>query len=245
MKVLWKMTWVEMKLFLREPAAVFFTLAFPLMILLLFASIFGNEPVPGMPGVRSVDLQAPGYTTFVIGTVALIGIPVTLAEYRKQGILRRLRATPLHPSTILLSQVIVNLLMTILGILLLLVTARLVYDMRLPEAPFAIVLAFVISSFSFFAVGFVLAGLLPSVRTASAVGQAIYFPMLFLSGAILPREMFPDTLHRVSDFLPLTYVVELVQDLWIKGSWNLTALMVLAGLFIVSVAVSARTFRWE
>ena len=245
MRALWKMTWVEVKLFLREPAAVFFTLAFPIMILLLFASIFGNEPVPGMPGVKSVDVQAPGYTTLVIGTAALIGLPITLAEYRRRGILRRLRATPLHLSTILLSQVIMNLLMTMLGILLLLVTARLVYDMSLPEAPFSVALAFVISSFSFFAVGFVLAGLLPSARTASVVGQAIYFPLLFLSGAILPRQMFPDTLHRISDFLPLTYVVELIQDLWLKDSWNPTALVVLAGLFIVSVAVSARTFRWE
>lgn len=245
MRALRKMTWVEVKLFLREPTALFFTLAFPVMILLLFASIFGNEPVPGMPGVRSVDLQAPGYTTLIIGTVALIGIPTTLAEYRRRGILRRLRATPLHPSSILLSQVVTNLFVTMLGILLLLATARLIYGMSLPEAPFAVVLAFVISSFCFFAVGFVLAGLLPSVRAASAVGQAIYFPMLFLSGAILPREMFPDTLRRVSDFLPLTYVVELIQDLWINGSWNLTALAVLAGLFAVSVAVSARTFRWE
>lgn len=245
MRALRKMTWVEVKLFLREPTALFFTLAFPIMILLLFASIFGNQPVPGMPGVRSVDLQAPGYTTLIIGTVALIGIPTTLAEYRKRGILRRLRATPLHPSSILLSQVVTNLLVTMLGILLLLATARLVYGMSLPEAPLAVVLAFIISSFCFFAVGFVLAGLLPSVRVASAVGQAIYFPMLFLSGAILPREMFPDTLRRVSDFLPLTYVVELIQDLWLEGSWNLTALAVLAGLFAVSVVVSARTFRWE
>ena len=106
-------------------------------------------------------------------------------------------------------------------------------------------LALLFSSLSFFAVGFVLAGLLPSERTANVVGQAIYFPMLFLSGAILPREMFPDALRLVSDFLPLTYVVDLVQELWIEGTWDLTALVVLAGVLVVSVAVSARTFRWE
>ncbi len=246
MQALLKMTWVEMKLFLREPAAVFFTLAFPVMVLLLFSSLFGNEPVQGSPGLRGVDVMAPAYTGMVIGTTALLGLPIILAGYRQQGILRRLRATPLHPATILAAQVFVNLLMTILGIALLIATAFFVYDLRLPEAPLSVALAFVIATLSFFAGGFVLAGLLPSARTAQIVGQVIFFPMFFLSGAAgIPQEMFPDTLRSISDFLPLTYVVNLIQDLWIKGNWNLTALAVLAGLLVVSVIISARTFRWE
>ncbi|HEV8045718.1 MAG TPA: ABC transporter permease [Rubrobacter sp.] len=245
MRALTKMTWIETKLFLREPIAIFFTLAFPVLILLLFSAIFGNEPVPNMPGVRSVDVQAPGYTTMVIGTTALLGLPITLAAYRRQGVLRRLRATPLHPSVILVAQVLVNLLMTVLGIAIMLVAAWLVYDLRLPEAPLAVAFAFLFATISFFALGFVLAGLLPSERTATVVGQVVYFPMLFLSGAVVPRELFPETLHRVSDFLPLTHVVNLIQELWIEGTWNLTALVVLLGLLVVSVAVSARTFRWE
>jgi ABC-2 type transport system permease protein len=224
---------------------LFFTLLFPVMILLLFAGIFGNEAVPGMPGVRSVDIQAPGYATMVIGTVALVGLPVTLASYRQQGVLRRLRATPLHPWMVLTAQVLVNLAVTVAGIALLLVVARLVFDLRLPDAPVGVALAFVFAALSFFAVGFVLAGLLASARTAQVVGQVVYFPMLFLSGAILPREMFPETIRRVSDFLPLTYVVDLVQNLWLRGTWDWTALIVLAGMLVVAVALSARTFRWE
>jgi ABC-2 type transport system permease protein len=245
MRALWKMTLIEAKLFFREPLGLFFTLVFPVMILLLFAGIFGNEAVPGMPGVRSVDIQAPGYATMVIGTVALIGLPVTLASYRQQGILRRMRATPLRPWTVLAAQVLVNLAVTIAGIALLLVVARLVFGLRLPDTPIGVTFALVFSSLSFFAVGFVLAGLLSSARTAQVVGQVVYFPMLFLSGAILPREMFPEAVKRVSDFLPLTYVVDLVQELWLEGTWNWTALAVLAGMLVVAVAVSSRTFRWE
>ena len=162
MRALWKMTWVETKLFSREPAGLFFTLVFPVMILLLFSAIFGNGQVPGNPGLRMVDVMAPSYTGMVIGTSALLGLPITLAGYRQQGILRRLRATPLHPSVILAAQVLVNLLTTAVGILLLLATARIVYDLRLPEAPLSVALAFVLASLSFFALGFVLAGLLPS-----------------------------------------------------------------------------------
>jgi ABC-2 family transporter len=109
MRALWKMTLVEAKLFLREPMAVFFTLAFPLMVLLLFGTIFGAEPIPGT-NLKGIDMSAPAYTGMIIGTVGLIGLPTTLAGYQELGILRRLRATPLHPSTILGAQVIVNLL---------------------------------------------------------------------------------------------------------------------------------------
>ena len=245
MRALYKMTLTETKLFLREPAAVFFTLAFPLLVLLLFSTIFGNEPAPGFPGLRGVDVSTPAYTGMIIGTVGLIGIPITLAAYREQGVLRRLRATPLHPSVVLGAHVLVNLFMTALGIALLLVTARLVYDLRLPAAPLSVTLAFVLASLSFFAVGFVLAGLLPSPRVATAVGQALFFPMLFLSGASLPREIRSETLRQVSEFLPLTHAVTLVQNLWLGDGWDALAVAVLTGVLIGSVLVSARTFRWE
>jgi ABC-2 type transport system permease protein len=246
MRALWKMTQVETKLFTREPLGLFFTLVFPVMVLLLFSAIFGNGRVPGNPGLRMVDVMAPSYTGMVIGTAALLGLPTTLAGYRQQGILRRLRATPLHPSVILAAQVLVNLLMTALGIVLLLLAARVVYDLRLPEAPLSVALAFLIASLSFFALGFVLAGLLPSARTAQIVGQVVFFPMFFLSGAAgVQPEMFPDALRRVSDLLPLTYVVDLVKKLWISGEWDFKALVVLLGVMVTSVFVSARTFRWE
>ncbi|MGF1471133.1 MAG: ABC transporter permease [Rubrobacteraceae bacterium] len=244
MEAFYKMTLTETKLFLREPIAVFFNLAFPTMILLIFASIFGSEQVGG--GLRAVDFMAPAYTGFVIGSIGLIGLPINLAEYRQRGILRRLRATPVHPWTILTAQEITQLLMTALGIALLLAVARVAYGLNIPEAPLAVIPAFVFASLSFFAVGFVIAGLTPTVRVAQITGQVIFFPMLFLSGAAgIPREQFPDTVKLISDFLPLTYVVELIQDLWIEGTWNLPALAVLAGVLVAAALISARTFRWE
>jgi ABC-2 type transport system permease protein len=246
MQALWKMTLVETKLFLREPTGLFFTLAFPVMVLLLFSAIFGNGPIPGDQGLRMIDVMAPSYTGMVIGTAALLGLPITLAGYRQQGTLRRLRATPLHPSVILVAHVLVNLLMTTVGILLLLLTARIVYDLSPPEAPFSVTLAFLVASLSFFALGFVLAGVLPTARTAQIVGQVVFFPMFFLSGAAgIQPDMFPEALRRVSDLLPLTYVVELVQKLWIAGEWDTKALVVLLGVMVASVFVSAWTFRWE
>jgi ABC-2 type transport system permease protein len=240
-----KMTWAELKLTLREPIGTFFTLAFPILLLVLFGGIFGNEPSEFYNGYGQVDLSVPGYIGMIVGTVGMLGIPITLATYREQGILRRYRATPIQPGVVLWSQVAVNVLMTTIGVVLLAVTAVIFYGLRIPSATFAIIPAILIAGFSFFAVGFVMAGLLPTPRSAQAVGMALFYPMLFLSGAALPRSIMPETVQNISEFLPLTHVVILIEDLWLRGTWNVTSLVVIVSLLIVGLLVSQRTFRWE
>lgn len=245
MHTLGKMTFVELKLKLREPIGTFFTLVFPLLLLFLFGSIYGNEPTPFLGGRGNIDVSVPGYIAMIIGNLGIIGLPVILAEYRDQGVLRRYQATPLSSSSVLGAQVAVNLLVALLGMALILTAATIVYDLVLPAAPLAVFVAIVFSGISFLAVGFLLAGLMPTASAAQAVGMAIFFPMLFLSGAGLPQAILPDTLVQFSQFLPLTHVVNLLQDLWTGEGWNSTAVLVLAGMMIVATAVSTRTFRWE
>jgi len=245
MRALAKLTWVEFKLQLREPVGVFFTLAFPLMLLVLFGSIYGNEPSEFLGGYGQVDLSVPGYIGMIIGTIGMLGLPITLSNYRELGILRRFQVTPVKPTAVLWSQVAVQVVMTSLGVILLVVAARLFYGLRIPTATWAMAPAILLSAFSFFAVGFVMAGLLPTPRTAQAVGMALFYPMLFLSGAAIPRFLMPETVQRAADFLPLTHVVKLLEDLWFDGTWNQTSLAVLVGMMVVGLFISRRTFRWE
>jgi len=245
MHALTKMTWVELKLKLREPVGTFFTLAFPLLLLFLFGSIYGNDPSPFLDGRGNIDNSVPGYIAMIIGTTGMIGLPVALSVYREQGILRRFRAAPITPSLILGTQVSANLLISLVGILFLVIAGVVVYSLILPVAPVSVFLAIIISGLSFLSVGFVLASLVPTSSAAQAVGMAFYFPMMFLSGAALPQQMLPDGLVEFSRLLPLTYVVNLIQDLWYGDGWNMTALVVLLGMTIVATAVSVRTFRWE
>ena len=244
---LWKLTLVEAKLYLREPMAAFFTLVFPLMMLFLFGSIYGNEPTDFFGGRGSVDVSVPAYMAMIIGTVGLLSIAITTATYRETGVLRRYRATPLRPAVILTAQVVVNFVMTLLGALLLVVAARLVYGLRFEGNAVSVLGAFILSTLSFFAVGFLLAGLAPTARVANIVGMVLFYPNLFLSGAAMPKEMFPDSVRLVSRMMPLTYVVDLLQGLWFGEAWSeqLTAVGVLAGMLIIGVVLSARTFRWE
>jgi ABC-2 type transport system permease protein len=186
--------------------ALFFTLAFPVMVMALFGFIFGNEAEEMLGGYGRVDLSVPGYIGMIIGTIGLLSIPTTLALF---------------------------------------IAGLAIFDLRIPNGNLIVVPAILLSAFSFFAVGFVLAGVMPSARTAQAVGMAIFYPMLFLSGAAMPRYIMPDFVQQIAGLLPLTHVVILVEDLWLKGTWNLTSAAVVALVLILGLVISRFTFRWE
>jgi ABC-2 type transport system permease protein len=245
MNALRKMTWVEFKLALREPIATFFTLVFPVMILFLFGSIYGNEPSEFLGGRGNVDNSVPGYIAMVIATTGMMSLPIGLATYRELGVLRRYRATPLRPQTLLGARIVVHTLISVIGSAVLVLAGVLIYDMALPTNIPALILAFLLGSTSFLAVGFLLASVMPSANTATAVGMAVLSPMFFFSGAGLPREILPDNLVTFGNFLPLTHVVELLKGVWYNNSWNLTSLAVVIGMMLVAGALSVRTFRWE
>jgi len=247
MKSLLKLTWMEFKLFMREPVGAFFTLVFPLMMLFLFGSIYGNEPSPYFDGRGTIDISIPAYTAMIIGTSGLMSITITMAAYREKGVLRRLRTTPVSPISILAAQVIVVFAMTLFGMFLLIIAGKLVYQVKFEGNALSVFGGFILSSLSFFGLGFILAGLLPNARTAQIVGMVFLYPMLFLSGAGFPRELLPDAIKKVSAFLPLTYVVNLLRGLWIGESWHAHLLDagVLLGLLVIGVIISAKTFRWE
>ena len=247
MKSLLKMTWMEAKLFLREPIGAFFTLVFPLMMLFLFGSIYGNKPTPMFDGRGTIDISIPAYTAMIIATTGLMAITITLATYRENGILRRLRTTPVSPQVVLAAQVIVVFGMTSLGMLLLVIAGKMVYHVRFDGNAFSVLAGFVLSSLSFFGLGFILAGLMPTARSAQVVGMVLLYPMLFLSGAGFPRELLPEGIKKISTFLPLTYVVNLLRGLWIGETWSqhTTNVIVLAAMLVIGVVISIRTFRWE
>jgi len=247
MRALTKYTWTEIKLFLRQPIGAFFTLVFPLMILFLFGSLHGNDPLPEYNGYGTVDVSVPAYIGMIIGTTGIMVLTVTVSAYREKGVLRRLRATPLRPQVILIAQVVVVFMMTTAGMLLLIMAAKLVFNLRFDGNPLSVFLAFTLGSLSFFSLGFVLAGVMRTARTAQVVGLVILYPMIFLSGAAFPLELMPDGIRKISNFIPLTHVVTLLRGLWIGDTWSMhtTEIVVLVILFGVGVLISAKTFKWE
>jgi ABC-2 type transport system permease protein len=242
-----KLTWTEMKLFLREPMASFFTLGFPLMVLFLFGGIWGNKPAKEFGGFGFVDISVPGYTGVIIASTGLVAVAVSMAAYREKGILRRLRATPLRPQTVLGAQVLVFFVLTAFGMALLIIAGLLVFGLRFAGNSISVFGGFTLSTLSFFSMGFILAGLMPTARTAQIVAMVLFYPMIFLCGAFIPFHILPKTMQQVAQVLPLTHVVTLLRGLWMGHGWaeHLKEVAVLTGLTVICVVVSARTFRWE
>jgi len=237
-------TWVELKLFLREPGAAFFTLVLP-VLLLVFNGTGGNERNATFGGAGVIDVLVPGYIALVIATLGLTNLPGLLATYRERGVLRRLQATPVRPSTILFAQLIVHTLVATIGLAVLVTLGTTVFDLRPPQAPLAVAVAYVVGVLGFAAFGFVLAALLPTARSTSAISFAIYLPMIFVSGAVVPREVLPGWAERIGDVLPLTYVVEALKEPWISGTWHVAALALLTAMLVAGTALSSRLFRWS
>lgn len=245
MRVFWKMTIVELKLFIREPTAAFFTLIFPLILLVIFGGIFGNEPVSKFGGRGTVDLSVPGYIGMIIATAGLLSLPVTLAAYREKGILKRFQASPVSVPMILGSQVTIQTIMLMIGAAGLFTVGRLGYNLSIPSHIFSLFGGFLYSAASFLSLGFLLAGVLPSAKAANAAGMAMFFPMLFLSGSAMPIELLPKGMRTIAEFLPLTHVVSLLKGIWFGQGWDLKPVAVLGGLLVLSVLLSTKTFRWQ
>ena len=247
MKSLIKMTWMEAKLFLREPAGAFFTLVFPLFMLVLFGTIYGNNPPPGSSSQGAIQAIIPAFSAMIIGLTGLMPVTITLATYRENGILRRLRTTPVSPLVVMVAQVVVVFSMTALGMLLLVGAGILFYHVRFDGNVLSLAGGFVLGSLSFFGIGFILGGVMPTARTAQMVAMVLLYPMLVLSGAAWPRELMPATVQKVAAFVPLSYVVNLLRGLWAGEPWgaHLLDAGVLAVMLVLGVVISVRVFRWE
>ncbi len=252
MRLLVKMAWVEAKLFVREPLTVIFTFAFPFFMLIVLAGVFGNEIHPNEPdeidawgGVGPVDYYAPAYVALVIASIGLIALPLRLASYREQGVLRRYRAAGFPLSSILGSHVVVAAALVVVCGAGITAAARIFYGAELPESWPAVLLAFALGLACFSAIGIALGAVLPGARAAQGAGIILFFVMMMLGGAGPPRGVLSDFMRWLSDPLPLTHVVLAMQDPWLRGEWDGTAAAVVGAFTVVPALAAARFFRWE
>ncbi len=248
MKGFWKLTWVQFKLYMREPIAFFFALLFPVLLLLLFGAAFGDMPAgPTYQGQRFIDYYAPALLALIAGTVGLMSVPVKTASEREYKVLKRFRVAPISPLVYLGADVLMNLLVNLAGAAFTILVGWLVFDLQMPRNPVGVILATFVTALAFAALGYLIAGLAPTARIAQVVGMVIFFPMMFVSGVSLPVELLPDWLRAVSKALPMTHAVNLLQGLWAgAGAADFaTAWLVLVGLTLLAGGFGARLFRWE
>lgn len=244
MRALARTSWVELKLFAREPLTVVFTLALPLVLLFVLGSVFGNTPDPEVyRGVGAMDYYVPAYTGLVIASLGLIALPTHLAGYRERGILRRFRASSVPLSSVFGAHVVVTVVSAAVGSVLLMAVAALTYDIRAPESPAGFAGAFLLSALSFSAIGVLLGAALPTARAAQGAGVLLWFVMLIIAGAGPPPEVLTEATRAVADATPLRHVILLLQDPWLGFGWNTTETLIVLAWLAGSAALAALLLR--
>jgi ABC-2 type transport system permease protein len=251
-RLFWKLTWTEAKLFLREPLTVIFTFAFPFFMLIVLAGVFGNEVETGDPeaieawsGVGPVDYYAPAYVALVLASVGLIALPLRLATYRERGVLRRFRAAGFPLTSMLGSQVAVAVAIVVIGAIGIGAAARILYGAELPSSWFLSVLAFTLGIACFSALGIALGAVLTGARAAQGAGIILFFVMMMLGGGGPPRGVLSDPMRWMSNPLPFTHVVLTLQDPWLRSEWDWTETAIVVAFTAGAAVVAVRAFRWD
>ncbi len=224
------------------------------MIFLLYGRRFrGASSVLSAPSAQAVDAtQAPTLNitilaVLVIALGAVLSLITIITIYREGGILKRLRATPLSPLTILGAHVVVTLIFTMAGLGRLVLAGRRFLPGAIDVNLWSFTPALLLATLSIISVGFVISSIVPTARFAQPLGSVILFPMLGLSGLFFSLDVLPTGVWIFAKMLPTTHAVELMQGIWDGAGWGAHWVNVfgLVAVFVVCSVVSTRVFRWE
>lgn len=225
---------IELKLALRDHGNLFFMLAIPLFVLVIFSISF-----------KTVDALLPSMAVAVsLALNALYLVPTYLGAYRESGVLRRLSTTPMHPGLLLGAQLGVQLLITVIAVALVVITSA-VLGIALPRNPGGALITFALGALAMFAIGILIAALSSSGRMASGVGILLYWPMAFLGGLTVPAEQMPALLAHIGAYTPLGGFRQSVHDTWMGGAVEPANLVIMAAYAIAAACFAAGFFRWE
>lgn len=237
---------VEGKLSLRSPDGIIFGIGMPVGVLLLIAVVAGSQSAGGADYSFLQNAFASLLTVGICAT-AFMGLPLTIADYRDKKILKHFFATPIRPFMILSVQVVIGMLTSFFSAALVTVLAVFGFGYRMEGDPFLFIGAFLLVMLSMYSIGMILASLCKTVKIANVVTTFVYFPMLFLSGATIPFELFPDTVQKVCNVLPLTHGIKLLKavslNMWSQEIWISVALLIVFA--VVGCILSVVSFKWD
>lgn len=243
-----KLTWLEIKIFLREPLGAIGSIAIPVLVFVVAGrGLGGRVSLNPSPIAGFVRVGLPVLAAVLIALSGVLSLITIISIYREGGILKRLRATPLRPPTILTAHVLVKLTLTLATLVLMVIAGKRYYPMNanVPMIRFAV--ALLISTWSILSIGFLIASIVPTARFAQPIGAAILYPMIALCGLFVPLESLPPKLQAFSRVLPLTYAVSLLQGIWKGEAWSahFGDIVGLVVVFVICTALCAKVFRWE
>jgi ABC-2 type transport system permease protein len=242
----------ELRVWLRDPTAVFFALVFPSLLLLglgLAIPAF-SEPMVDAPPPWD---EAPGVTSYLptilalaVGTISLTTMPVQFATFREKGILKRLSTTPMPPQNLIGAHMVINVLALVVSAGAAVVGGMVVLGVPLAADPLVVLLVLVLSTTAMFSLGLLVAAQAEKGSTASGLGMLIYFPSLMFSGVWVPLDVMPDWMREIGLYLPLGASAQGLTAGWFgTDGFPLAQVLVLAGWTLVLFPLGVKVFRWQ
>ena len=237
----------EQLLFWRNRESAFFTFFLPVIFFLVFGSIYGNSTIT-KEHLRAAPFLEAGMIGYGVASTAFAGLAITMVIRRESGVLKRIRATPLPPATYLLAVLLSTFIVFLVETALIITIGRTLFSVAVPDRPFSLLVALVIGSVAFAAMGLGLTSVVRSAEGSSAVVNFVYLPMAIISGTFFTPKEYPSFLRAIADVLPLTYFTKLTRNvmvrhehIWSQGS-SLAAVLLWGAIGLVA---AIRGFRWQ
>ena len=238
---------IEQLLFWRNRESAFFTFFLPVIFFLVFGSIYGNSTIT-KENLRAAPFLEAGMIGYGVASTAFAGLAITMVIRRESGVLKRIRATPLPPATYLLAVLLSTFIVFLVETALIVAIGRVLFSVAVPDRPFSLLVALVIGSAAFAAMGLGLTSVVRSAEGSSAVVNFVYLPMAIISGTFFTPKEYPGFLRAIADVLPLTYFTKLTRNvmvrhehIWSQGS-SLAAVLLWGAIGLVA---AIRGFRWQ
>ncbi|MFG3189911.1 ABC transporter permease [Streptomyces omiyaensis] len=236
----------EARLFAREPAALFWVMASPTVLLVILGLVPSlREASDDLGGRRVIDVYVPVAVLFALIMAGLQAMPPVLAGYRERGILRRMSATPVRPAALLTAQLVLHAAAALVSSLLVVGVGRVAFGVALPGNLPGYLGALLLAVAVGLALGAAVCALSRTQRIATAVGTAVFFPTMFTAGVWVPVQVMPDTLRRIVEFSPYGAASRALDEA-ARGGWPGPLALGVMGVWAVALtAVAIRRFRWE
>jgi ABC-2 type transport system permease protein len=235
----WQQFRLERKLFWRNPSAAFFNFILPLVLLLLVASVFAGEQDELdvlIPGIAGMSVMASTFNALVFNVTFL----------REEGILKRVRGTPMPTVSYLaglIGSAVANAFVTVA---LVIVIGNLVYDVDWPQEPVTLVGFTALGVVCFAALGIAFSHAIPNADSVPAYQNAVFLPLIFISGVFYSAEDLPPALEAVAEALPLKHLIDGLSAAITGGQVNEGAAAAVVGAWAATgVFLAVRFFRWE
>lgn len=247
--MVWHQFRYQNKIFWRTPIAAFFTMVFPLMLLVLFTAIFGNDVIEGL-GVTTAQFFTPGLAVFAAVSAAYTGLAIGTAMARDNGILKRVRGTPIPPSAYIAGRVTSSIWLAFIAIVMMMAVGVIFYRVEIyPRTLPAALVTFIVGVACFAALGLLVAAISPNGDAAPAITNATLLPVAFISDIFFPVQDPPRWMEIAGNFFPLKHFATAFRACFdptktgMQFHWGELAYMALWG--VVAAILAIRYFKWE